>query len=361
MHKSEPAEPEPLTTIRQLTPDADNLTLWQMQVSDNPLAPPEPHEHPKPPFTAVDWIEASAASPQASDEYLKQQQIQFFGGGGDAALSPSSTAARRQSHNPGCTHSASFDNTDDSHALNKSGNEDQTRTGYVARSIAGRANSSVMHSSGSNPGHQLGDSHSSPGRHDAHGGGNPAQTTGHNSGHASSHDAPTAAASSLAEQALYEQQHSTTSTNPDKDESDRGYGMTDDRTDTPAATPAQAAAEGDIRPAKGEWVSELIARMWPYIMEAAKRQAFEQLPPLLQQSKPGWMQDIKLIKFELGSTPPRIDDVRVCPSTVPAAEGVWVEFDFAWASHQDVELEVNPAPKVLGSIPLVSRDRKSVV
>ena len=36
------------------------------------------------------------------------------------------------------------------------------------------------------------------------------------------------------------------------------------------------------------------ARMWPYITEAAERQAKAQLPDMLEQNKPTWMTQLKL-------------------------------------------------------------------
>lgn len=105
---------------------------------------------------------------------------------------------------------------------------------------------------------------------------------------------------------------------------------------------------------KGSWLTQLIARMWPYITAAAEKQAKEMLPDMLQENKPTWMTTLKLHKFELGNTPPTIDDVRVFPGTDPGAEDIFLEFDFVWRGDQQISLLLNPTPKSLQSVPGLS-------
>lgn len=117
----------------------------------------------------------------------------------------------------------------------------------------------------------------------------------------------------------------TNKTDPDKDGDHKGFGATDtgpgeaNREDQ-GTTGLTGNADASI---KGSWLTQLIARMWPYITAAAEKQAKEMLPDMLQENKPTWMTTLKLHKFELGNTPPTIDDVRVFPGTDPGAEDIF--------------------------------------
>ncbi|KAL3133562.1 hypothetical protein ABBQ38_007410 [Trebouxia sp. C0009 RCD-2024] len=105
---------------------------------------------------------------------------------------------------------------------------------------------------------------------------------------------------------------------------------------------------------KGSWLTQLIARMWPYITEAGERQAKAMLPDMLAQNKPTWMTQLKLQEFELGRVPPTIEDVRVFPGTDPGAEDIFLEFDFHWKGDQNISLLLNPTPKFMQSVPGLS-------
>lgn len=56
---------------------------------------------------------------------------------------------------------------------------------------------------------------------------------------------------------------------------------------------------GRIVPADFErvnWVNMVFTQLWPYLSAYISAQAHPQLDPLLQQNKPAWMDDIKLVR-----------------------------------------------------------------
>ena len=44
------------------------------------------------------------------------------------------------------------------------------------------------------------------------------------------------------------------------------------------------------------WFNDIIAQLWPYVNQAVSAMAREQLDPMLSESKPGWIQSIKLYR-----------------------------------------------------------------
>ncbi|KAL0035901.1 hypothetical protein WJX77_007130 [Trebouxia sp. C0004] len=110
----------------------------------------------------------------------------------------------------------------------------------------------------------------------------------------------------------------TNKTDPDKDDDHEGFGATDtgpgeaDR-ENQGTTGLTGNADASI---KGSWLTQLIARMWPYITAAAEKQAKEMLPDMLEENKPTWMTTLKLHKFRLGNTPPTVEDSVPGLSTV---------------------------------------------
>lgn len=61
-----------------------------------------------------------------------------------------------------------------------------------------------------------------------------------------------------------------------------------------------------------------------------------------------------LCRFELGSVPPTIEDVKVFPGTDPGAEDIFLEFDFHWRGNQNISLLLNPTPNFMQSVPGLS-------
>ncbi|DBA74196.1 TPA: hypothetical protein ACH3X1_010990 [Trebouxia sp. C0004] len=131
----------------------------------------------------------------------------------------------------------------------------------------------------------------------------------------------------------------TNKTDPDKDDDHEGFGATDtgpgeaDR-ENQGTTGLTGNADASI---KGSWLTQLIARMWPYITAAAEKQAKEMLPDMLEENKPTWMTTLKLHK-----------------GTDPGAEDIFLEFDFVWRGDQQIPLLLNPTFKFLQSVPGLS-------
>ena len=44
------------------------------------------------------------------------------------------------------------------------------------------------------------------------------------------------------------------------------------------------------------WFNDIVGQLWPYINSAVSAMARDQLDPMLQESKPGWIRSIKLYR-----------------------------------------------------------------
>ncbi|CAL5224210.1 g6855 [Coccomyxa viridis] len=98
------------------------------------------------------------------------------------------------------------------------------------------------------------------------------------------------------------------------------------------------------------WANLVIGQMWPSLSAYLQSQAHPQLDPLLAQNKPAWMDDIKLVRFELGETAPQVSGVKVYQKGEAQTEDeIIVEFDFMWSGQQDVEIIVKPIPRVVSN------------
>lgn len=95
--------------------------------------------------------------------------------------------------------------------------------------------------------------------------------------------------------------------------------------------------------------------MWPEIMEACAKVAWEMLPETLSSSKPRWMTEVSLCKFDVGTTPPTITDVHLAEGSDPSFRDIYVEFDVEWSSKSDIELWINPLPTAVGKLPGLSQ------
>ncbi|KAK9800178.1 hypothetical protein WJX73_004159 [Symbiochloris irregularis] len=177
---------------------------------------------------------------------------------------------------------------------------------------------------------------------------------------AGAQDGP-AAAQGKAQKALQAvQEKPQTSTDPDAGDTHKGFGATDVGGGQVKDSEADKVVDGDtagvnMGQAKASWLTKLLALMWPYISAGAEKQVWEMIPAMLEQNKPTWMTTLALKQFELGDVPPMIEDVKVFPGEDPGAEDIFMEFDFVWRGQQNVSLSLNPAPKVLQSIPLIKQ------
>lgn len=118
-----------------------------------------------------------------------------------------------------------------------------------------------------------------------------------------------------------------------------------------AAGPATPPVAGAARTGRGgaggmdeDWISELVEHLWPYVKVAVEQMAWEMLPDILEASEPSWIHDINLKKFVLGSKEPDLSNIRVFADDSELMDDAYLEFDFAWHSQTDVELEIQVLP-----------------
>lgn len=132
------------------------------------------------------------------------------------------------------------------------------------------------------------------------------------------------------------------------------------------ATSAQGANAGQQAAASGlsnngtagrskiddkEWLSNMLALLWPYASNAGEKQAMAMLPDLLNQSKPSWMTELRITELELGSVPPRIINLVSREGDNKGCGDLFLEFELDWQSNLHVAMEINPAPKFITKIP----------
>ncbi|EIE27751.1 hypothetical protein COCSUDRAFT_45975 [Coccomyxa subellipsoidea C-169] len=98
------------------------------------------------------------------------------------------------------------------------------------------------------------------------------------------------------------------------------------------------------------WVNMVFSQLWPNLSAYFTKQAHPQLDPLLKQSKPAWIESIKLIKFDLGEKAPHISGVKVYRAENQAVDEVIIECDFMWAGQQDVQILVKPVPRFVSKV-----------
>ncbi|GAB4816080.1 hypothetical protein N2152v2_003126 [Parachlorella kessleri] len=94
------------------------------------------------------------------------------------------------------------------------------------------------------------------------------------------------------------------------------------------------------QPPAQDWVDDFVNASWPYMKRAFERLAWESIPGILEASRPSWVHDIRLDKFELGQVPPTVNNIRVHSSSSPIDNEIYFEFDFFWKSEQDVRIEI---------------------
>lgn len=59
-----------------------------------------------------------------------------------------------------------------------------------------------------------------------------------------------------------------------------------------------------------KWLADLIAHLWPYASNAIEALANDMIPDILAASRPSFVHDLKLKKFELGKARPKLTNLR---------------------------------------------------
>ncbi|KAL6771588.1 hypothetical protein ACKKBG_A26990 [Auxenochlorella protothecoides x Auxenochlorella symbiontica] len=114
----------------------------------------------------------------------------------------------------------------------------------------------------------------------------------------------------------------------------------------PSSTAGNAGSSGpDSTQDPNKWLADLIAHLWPYASNAIEALANDMIPDILAASRPSFVHDLKLKKFELGKARPKLTNLRVTGDTRMTGD-VNIEFDFDWKSEgQALELYIS-VPKL---------------
>eukprot|EP00195_Chlamydomonas_chlamydogama_P016771 CAMPEP_0202912736 /NCGR_PEP_ID=MMETSP1392-20130828/58538_1 /ASSEMBLY_ACC=CAM_ASM_000868 /TAXON_ID=225041 /ORGANISM="Chlamydomonas chlamydogama, Strain SAG 11-48b" /LENGTH=565 /DNA_ID=CAMNT_0049603749 /DNA_START=8 /DNA_END=1702 /DNA_ORIENTATION=- len=99
--------------------------------------------------------------------------------------------------------------------------------------------------------------------------------------------------------------------------------------------------------AGGKWVSEVLAKLWPYASRAVEVAVREMAPDILNDNKPTWMEGIVLERFVLGDEPPTITGIHVDETNDDETDEVRLEMCLEWRSKCDIQLTVKPLPKAV--------------
>eukprot|EP00891_Asterochloris_glomerata_P000512 jgi/Astpho2/512/fgenesh1_pg.00011_%23_78_t len=95
------------------------------------------------------------------------------------------------------------------------------------------------------------------------------------------------------------------------------------------------------------WVNDLLEQLWPRLQDVFNLRYKEVVEPLIQQSKPRWVFETRVLSFEIGDVPPAITGVKAFKES-SSPNHVVMEFSFRWAGTQRVKLLIKPCPPSWG-------------
>jgi hypothetical protein len=85
---------------------------------------------------------------------------------------------------------------------------------------------------------------------------------------------------------------------------------------------------------------------WPFLTRMAGTWADENLCPLLQERKPGWMRSVRVNRFSLGPVPPRFTGIKMYGDDETSKDEIVMELQVLWTGQQDVVLVAQPVPRI---------------
>ncbi|KAL4853047.1 Synaptotagmin-2 [Chlorella vulgaris] len=94
-----------------------------------------------------------------------------------------------------------------------------------------------------------------------------------------------------------------------------------------------------------QWLDSIMKQLWPFAAQYVTSLAQETLPALLDESKPSWIRDVKLHRFDLGPVHPEPLSVKVYDEAESRTDEIIIEFDFVWAGQQEISFIVKPVPR----------------
>ncbi|KAK4418725.1 Synaptotagmin-5 [Sesamum alatum] len=102
-----------------------------------------------------------------------------------------------------------------------------------------------------------------------------------------------------------------------------------------------------------KWLNKQLAKLWPFIADAAEAVIKESVEPLLEEYRPPGITSLKFSKLSLGTVAPKIEGIRV----QSLKEGqITMDIDLRWGGDPSIILAVEAA--LVASIPIQLKDLK---
>lgn len=102
-----------------------------------------------------------------------------------------------------------------------------------------------------------------------------------------------------------------------------------------------------------KWLNKMLAKLWPFVAEAATMVIKESVEPLLEEYRPPGITSLKFSKLSLGNVAPKIEGIRVQSLTKGQ---IIMDIDFRWGGDPSIILAVEAA--LVASIPIQLKDLK---
>ncbi|KAL0425907.1 UNVERIFIED_CONTAM: Synaptotagmin-5 [Sesamum radiatum] len=102
-----------------------------------------------------------------------------------------------------------------------------------------------------------------------------------------------------------------------------------------------------------KWLNKQLAKLWPFVADAAEAVIKESVEPLLEEYRPPGITSLKFSKLSLGTVAPKIEGIRV----QSLKEGqITMDIDLRWGGDPSIILAVEAA--LVASIPIQLKDLK---
>ncbi|KAJ4954679.1 hypothetical protein NE237_011462 [Protea cynaroides] len=100
-----------------------------------------------------------------------------------------------------------------------------------------------------------------------------------------------------------------------------------------------------------KWLNKELAKLWPFIADAATIIIRESVEPLLEQYRPPGITSLKFSKLSLGNVAPKIEGIRV--QSLKKGQ-ITMDIDFRWGGDPSIVLAVEAA--LVASLPIQLKD-----
>eukprot|EP00898_Chlorokybus_atmophyticus_P009164 jgi/Chlat1/9249/Chrsp99S08520 len=94
----------------------------------------------------------------------------------------------------------------------------------------------------------------------------------------------------------------------------------------------------DARKQAVKWLNNMVAEMWTNLDKAVSKIVVDSVTPILQASKPAFIESLTFENFSLGKVPPTVEGVEVVET--PDEEAVIIEMEVKWDGDPQIVLHV---------------------